>query len=424
VAGDDPLKTMLMFGKGEKTPAAPAVSDTIRERQGQFGQPQGPQPPQETDCGVEEESPEDAEVRRSEETLSAGTVVGDYVVTALLDVGGMGSVYAGEHPRIGKRVAIKVLHSAVASDAIVKSRFLQEARAVNRIQHPNIVDVFTIGELSDGRPYFVMDLLEGACLRDRLLAATPISADEAFRVFMQVCNALDAAHAAGIIHRDLKPENIYVCRGAMGEPVAKLLDFGVAKVLQPEGEQPILRTRAGYRVGTPRYMAPEQLRGKVVDHRADIYALGLVMYEVFTGDWPWEGKSEYEDTLAHLKTPPKANDELTRRCPALSKIILKCLAKEPVDRPQTARDLGAGIAEAQRLWPVSFSHVSQRGIITALQQEAIRQRGSPSAFGNLSSGVKPRKIGGRRGRLTGLWFVLFGLAVGAGVIAALTFLRR
>ncbi len=414
---EDPQKTLLMFGRGEAAkPAGPEdLGATLRDAppisQAPISAPLpaqiAPSPVVETDAGVEAEG-----LALPPETLPAGTRLGDYVIIQLIDTGGMGAVYAGEHPKIGKRVAIKVLHSAVANDAIVKNRFLQEARAINRIKHPNIVDVFNFGELPDGRTYFVMDLLEGACLRDRLLAAAPISADEAFKVFQQVCSALEAAHAAGIIHRDLKPENIFVERGPGDQPVAKLLDFGVAKVLQPDEGAPTLRTRAGYRVGTPRYMAPEQLRGKPVDARADLYALGLCMYEVFTGDWPFTARTEFEDTLAHMKLPPRPNEELARRCPPLMKLFMQCLAKDPAERPQSAADVAAALKQAQKQWPVAETFVSG-GIITKLQRAADMRR-SP-----LTSTTKVK-----RHDRSGIWFVLAGLAVGGIIVAALHFLRR
>jgi serine/threonine-protein kinase len=200
--------------------------------------------------------------------LAAGTAVGEYVIDGKLGEGGMGTVYAATHPLIGKRAAIKVINLGLTTDGTAVQRFIQEARAVNQIRHGNIVDIFSFGELPDGRRYFVMEYLEGVSLADRVKEGG-MSLREAIEILDQVCDALEAAHEKGIVHRDLKPDNVFLVRTRGGRSVVKLLDFGIAKLSTTGSMQ---KTRTGIVMGTPAYMSPEQGRGKSVDPRTDIYA--------------------------------------------------------------------------------------------------------------------------------------------------------
>ena len=197
--------------------------------------------------------------------LPAGFVVGEYRVERKIGEGGMGAVYAATHPMIGKRAAIKVISAALGTNAEAVVRFVQEARAVNQIGHPNIVDVFAFGELPDGRNYFVMDYLQGESLADRLQrAAMPLG--EAIEILDQVADALDAAHEKQIVHRDLKPDNVYLAAVRGGRTVVKLLDFGIAKLSVSDGpgsSGAIAKTRTGMMMGTPGYLSPEQARAYV-----------------------------------------------------------------------------------------------------------------------------------------------------------------
>ncbi len=273
-------------------------------------------------------------------SIPQGTVLsGKYRVGRELGRGGMAAVYEAENLDIGKRVAIKVLSGALARDEGVTQRFVQEARAVNRIGHHGIVDIFAFGQLADGRQYFVMELLEGRSLKQRLAESPPLSFAEAALVIEQVCDALSAAHAEKIVHRDLKPDNVFLVEGR-SQRVAKLLDFGIAKLLDRD-ESPA-QTRSGMPIGTPLYMSPEQCVGKNVDWRTDVYSLGVMMFELFSGRLPFAGASYIETVNAHLYARPP---EPTGVPPALARLILRCLEKRAADRPQTADEVRRRLAE-------------------------------------------------------------------------------
>ena len=268
--------------------------------------------------------------------LEPGAKIGEYVVDRKLAEGGMGSVYAGHHPVIGKRVAVKVLSAQCAHIPDLVRRFVEEARAVNKIGHPNIIDIFSFGTLADARPFFVMEFLEGANLAQRLEAGD-LTASETRRLLRQICGALEAAHRAGIIHRDLKPENIWVAAPTHEDSFAKVLDFGIAKLLDnPAGKS----TQTGAAMGTPRYMAPEQCMGRPVDHRADIYSLGVILYEIFAGIVPFRGESFGELIYQHMSEPPEPPSRHRPMDPELERIILACLEKDPAKRPESAKELG------------------------------------------------------------------------------------
>jgi serine/threonine-protein kinase len=213
-----------------------------------------------------------------------GMDVGGYTIDGELGRGGMGVVYAATHPMIGKRAAIKVLKPSLSKNPATVERFLQEARSVNQIGHPNIVDIFAFGSLPDGRRYLVMDLLEGESLRTRVKRG-PLHVREAATVLDEIASALIAAHDKGFVHRDLKPDNLFLVAHP-GRTDVKLLDFGLAKLLPNAPSARAFRTATGAQLGTPDYMSPEQLRGAGVDARTDIFALGVVAFEILTGRRP------------------------------------------------------------------------------------------------------------------------------------------
>jgi serine/threonine-protein kinase len=272
--------------------------------------------------------------------LSPGYVVGEYRVERVIGRGGMGVVYSGVQPVIEKRVAIKVLNSELSSDPGLVRRFLDEARAVNRIRHPNIIDIFSFGQLADSRQYFVMEYLEGHTLADRLQSAD-LPVEQLPPLLAQICDALDAAHGEHIVHRDLKPENIWIVDSRRGRMFAKLLDFGIAKLLAT-GEQ--TTTQAGVLMGTPQYMSPEQCHGRAIDHRTDIYAMGVLLYQMYTGTLPFHGESFAEVLTKQLTQVPERPSTHAALPQALDELIMRCLAKDPADRPQSARELGEGLA--------------------------------------------------------------------------------
>jgi serine/threonine-protein kinase len=258
-----------------------------------------------------------------------GHVLGNYRLVRTLGEGGGGTVYEGEHVALGRRMALKVLHSEIATPEIV-DRFFDEARAVNQIRHPNIVDVEDLVRAETGEHYLVMELLAGEDLRSALSRERVLAPARVSRLGEQIARALAAVHRCGVIHRDLKPENIFLTRDAEGGEVAKLLDFGIAKFLH---EQP--GTSEGVTHGTPEYMAPEQiLTSGVPDRRADIYALGMLLYECVTGA-PAFRATTTEAILRGQLTAGVVPPSERRGEPvpaALEAVILRCLEKDAAHR--------------------------------------------------------------------------------------------
>ena len=267
-------------------------------------------------------------------------MLGQYRVTTTLGRGGMGVVYAAEHALLGRPAAIKVLLPELSQKQDVVTRFFNEARAATAIRHPGIVEIYDFGWTPDGAAFIVMEFLDGETLARR-------SARARFRwpavlaIARQIAGALGAAHAKGIVHRDLKPDNVFLVSDpeVPGGERIKLLDFGIAK-LAVESTTTVSVTKTGAVIGTPTYMAPEQCRGVAVDHRADLYSLGCVMYELCCGRPPFVGEGSGDVLAAHIHLPvpamPTAKSEIPR---AVEALVLRLLAKAPGDRPQTAEDV-------------------------------------------------------------------------------------
>jgi HAMP domain-containing protein len=268
------------------------------------------------------------------EVLSRGTLVGEYRIVGRQAVGGMGAVYEARHPLIGKNVAIKVILGRLSKNLTAVQRFVDEARAVNRIGHPNIVDIFSFGTLDDGRCYIVMEWLEGESLHERMMRGF-LGLAPTIEILTEVADALAAAHGAGVIHRDLKPANIQLVRRGDRESV-KLLDFGIAK-LSEHVEQAVA-------LGTPEFISPEQARGEEVDGATDIYALGAMAYALFVGKLPFyhpDPRVLIDLQIAEPVTPPSVHwPEIPK---ALDRLIVTMLAKDRADRPsldEVKRGLG------------------------------------------------------------------------------------
>ncbi|MDB4964836.1 MAG: hypothetical protein JWN44_525 [Myxococcales bacterium] len=267
--------------------------------------------------------------------LVAGMVVGEYTVECKLGDGGMATVYGATHPLIGKKAAIKVMDPALSLDAGLVERFMLEARAVNAIGHPNIVDVFSFGQLTDGRSYFVMEWLQGENLYDRLWERKP-TLDEALDIIDQICDALEAAHDKGIVHRDLKPANVFLTPVRGRRDLVKLLDFGVAKLISPDpaGELQAPQTMTGQVVGTPDYISPEQARAKPVDGKTDVYALGVMAYEMILGRRPFEADNTADVLRMHLSDAPPSPKSFWPEIPsAVDELLRAMLEKTPGRRP-------------------------------------------------------------------------------------------
>jgi serine/threonine protein kinase len=278
-------------------------------------------------------------------TLAAGR----YRIMKLLGEGGMGQVYLAEHVAIEKRVALKVLRSEYATKGDIVTRFQQEAISASRIKHPNVLDVFDFGQLDNGCFYLAMEFLEGCDLADELTRHRVLDAGTGIRVSMQICRALAAAHANGVVHRDMKPENVFIQRTADGEEIVKIVDFGIAQLRSKDDkvvETKRRLTRTGMIFGTPEYMAPEQASGKHADLRADIYAVGIMMYEMFTGAVPFTGETFLGVLTKHLSEAAPAMNvvypELTIS-PQLQAVIMRALEKDPAVRYQSMLEFAQAI---------------------------------------------------------------------------------
>jgi len=289
----------------------------------------------------------DAACANFDEELKAGDVVGEYRIDVKIGEGGFGTVYSATHPVIGKRAAIKVLNLEYSSNPNVVSRFVSEARAVNQIRHKNIIDIFSFGGLADGRQYLIMELLDGFTMDVYLEQHQRMMPEQALPVLRQLARALDAAHAAGIAHRDLKPENIFLSFDDEGQCGAKLLDFGIAKLMGDLSASH--KTRTGAAMGTPLYMSPEQCEGRGIDHRTDIYSFGVMIHEVLTGMLPFDGDSLMQLMLKHAQEPPPPMSTVAPHLPAaLDPPVLQMLAKDPSERPQSLTAAIDALADAAR----------------------------------------------------------------------------
>jgi serine/threonine-protein kinase len=309
-------------------------------------------------------------VQEGEADPLIGSMAGSYRIVRRLARGGMGTIYAGEHPTIGSSVAIKVLHAKYAADPAVVQRFFNEARAVNLIGHENIVYIFDLSTLPDGRPYLAMELLRGRPLS--VLCGSPHGPEEIIPIFLQIASALGAAHAAGIVHRDLKPDNVFLVDTARG-PQVRVLDFGIAK-LAPELS--VQHTDTGAVLGSARYLSPEQAagEGERVGPPSDVYSMGVMLFELLSGRLPF-GATTYADLLLAHRTQAAAYlREVVPSTPEwLENVVARCLAKDPSARFQRMAHLAAALTPGQ--------------VSGAQSVELVRRRRERSRYAWLSTAV-------------------------------------
>ena len=325
-----------------------------------------------------------------------GDRLGPYEVRSLLGTGGMGEVYLAWDPRLRRDVAIKVLPAAAALDQDRLRRFEQEARAAGALNHPNVLAVHDLGS-HDGVPYIVTERLEGETLRDRLNAGG-LPVRKSVECAVQIARGLAAAHQRNIIHRDLKPENVFLCR----DGIVKILDFGIAKLLTDDAARSEDRTvsqmtRPGTIVGTAAYLSPEQVRGLTVDARSDIFALGLVLYEMLAGRRPFDGETVADLQTAVLREEPRPLSALDRRVPdAIDRVVRRCLEKRPEDRFDTAHDvslafeaISAGNAEYARQTEPAIRGRGLRTLAIVAAALVVGVALGPLLFGLLRSSAPP-----------------------------------
>ena len=285
-----------------------------------------------------------------------GRLIGEkYRVIDYIGGGGFGAVYRAEQEPVGRLVALKVIKKSNQDEEELRARFLREARSAARLKSPHIVTLFDYGEEPDGTLYMVFEFVEGRTLKAILIEEKTLPIDRAAQYAVHILEGLSVAHVAGIIHRDLKPANIMLAKGAWGYEEAKVLDFGVAKMLEVDANDPLqASTRRGLVLGTPHYMSPEQARTVGVDARADLYAIGTLLYVMISGKPPFTGETTFAILQAHVQKPPEDPINELDAPDAFKAILLRALQKKPEGRYQTAREMAAALAPFART-PLSES---------------------------------------------------------------------
>ncbi len=297
-------------------------------------------------CGLGLLGDEPAHAAPGADPLVGQVIAGRYKIDEVIGRGGMGVVYRVEHVRMGKLMAVKLLHGELARDREVVRRFHREAEAVSKLDHPHTVQVFDFGE-SDGMTWLVMELLSGRDLGAVLTSEGPIEFGRAARIVWQIAASVQQAHERGIVHRDLKPENVRILSDRSEPDFVKVMDFGLAKLRDTEEQKRASITRDGFLVGTPYYMAPEHIRGETVDARADVYALGAMFYKMITGVPPFWASTPVAVLTKHLTDQPIAPRRKSPRRdlpPEADDIVLKALAKDPAERQQSMSELREELA--------------------------------------------------------------------------------
>ena len=372
--------------------------------------PRTPTPPPERHMPPPTQDPQAADPA---DPLVGQVIAGQFHIEKLLGSGGMGAVYLAEQTDMGRKVVIKVMHPELtAGSPQAVERFKREARAVAALNHPHIVQVYVFGQADDGRMYLAMEFIEGADL-GHAIAQHPLDQARALRILDQTASALIEAHSRGVVHRDLKPENIMLTHRHGNEDWVKVLDFGIAKVGTQEGAAAL--TQAGAIFGTPKYMAPEQVQGGEVDARTDLYALGVILHEMLTGDHPFRANSAIDYLVKHVNeaiVPPSQRSPELGIVPRVEGVLMRLLAKDPADRFQSAaelqREVRASLAEIGD--PLSHTLSLSRQAVAA----AVRQSEYAATVTSAPEGP-PLKVAKKKSALP--WIAAGVLLLGGGAAA-------
>ncbi len=322
--------------------------------------------------------------------LLGQTLGGRYRILRKIGQGGMGIVYEAVHVVIEKHVALKLLREDFSHRPDVVERFRQEAKSASRIGHEHIIDISDFGVTAEGAHFFVMELLHGRDLAEELESRGPLPTRRAVAIVLQCAKALGAAHAKGIVHRDMKPENVFLVERDTAEDFVKIVDFGIAKMSDPEGANSGRRlTKTGMIFGTPEYMSPEHARGKELDHRVDLYALGIILYELLSGRVPFLGDTFMGILTQHVYEPIPPLSSVNPSCSAparLERLIDKAVAKDPAARHQSMEELAAELAEALEGLSLTSSSAPPPGTITHVEREPAPQPGRAQPFAPVGLG--------------------------------------
>ena len=346
-------------------------------------------------------------MQNPDDTLIGQLVADRYQVISLIGEGGMGRVYCAEHVRMGRKSAVKVINPALATTPDAIARFNREAANACRINHPNVAQVYDFGEMADGTLYLAMEYVDGETLDAVIAREGSLPVMRAAQITKQVADALFAAHHLGIVHRDLKPENVMLARHLDGSDWVKVVDFGIAKTVQRDGGGSQTVTTAGVSLGTPEYMSPEQLAGEKLDHRTDIYSLGLVLFNMLTGELPYPKVTSKETLVRRLTSKPRTLEEVRPGLwpPGLQEALDRALAPEIAERYDSVADFGRDVLAAAARPPLVTSPV------LAAAPSSPREAASGATH---PRGTPPLERGRRRAVP---WAVAAVLLVATGVFA-------
>jgi len=347
-----------------------------------------------------------------------GAFVGErFLVKRKLGEGGMGVVYEAEQTAIDRKVALKVLHPHLTDESLY-ARFRNEAAAASRLGHPNTITVFDFGKTETGSLYIAMEFIEGASLDDEIRRCGALEWRRAARIAAQICGSLANAHENGIVHRDLKPENVMLLARGKEKDIVKVLDFGIAKIMEDDGkDQRQALTKTGMVFGTPQYMSPEQIRGEKVDARSDIYSTGVIIYQMLTGSLPFNSETPMGLLTKHLMDPPPPFAQISpaSQVPAdFERLVMQSLAKTAGERPQTMREVAEQIDAFVASAPTAAVAVSSAGgVARTVPMSASDPSGASVAVRPGSAPSAPTPPVAARKKNMGM---IIGIAIGAAVI--------